>query len=928
MIKRPPLYTLLFLIALFIQANVYADISIVSASCENKTNPLGVEPDKLHFSWQLFSNETGNSQKAYQIVCASSLANLQSRKYDVWNSGRVPGSRSLLVAYRGKKLNPGTVYYWQVRVWDRHNTGSDWSDQHHFTTGLFSPADWHGARWIGYDIMPDSMRVVPGIHYPYADKLGDKAMLRPVVPLFRKKFQINKKIVRAIVFVSGLGQYEMSINGTKVSDGFLTPGWTDYDKRCLYNTYDVTDLVGKDNNVLGVMVGNGFYNINRERYFKLTDAFGYPKLICCLKIVFEDGQEEHIITDESWKTAPSPITYSSIYGGEDYDARMEQRDWNKAGFDDATWKKAVLIRFPSGKLCPEMDFPVGFFDSFSVKKVTQPKPGTLMYDFGQNASAIISLKVKGKRGQTIKLIPSELITDSGFSNQKAVSEGMSGSYYLTYTLKSDQEETWRPSFTYYGFRYVQADGVTAGEDAAVDSLPRIIELKSLHNRNSAPSNGSFECSNELFNKIYTLINWAIKSNVQSIVTDCPHREKLGWLEQDYLMGTSINYNFNIYHLYKKIIRDMMDAQTPEGLVPDIAPEYVKFEGGFRDSPEWGSASVILPWLVYHWYGDEGIIQEAYPMMQRYVQYLKRKSVHSILNYGLGDWYDYGPGAPGDAQLTPKALTATAIYYYDVWLLAKMAVLLHKPADAEKYRNQSQQIKEAFNNRFFNSKTKVYATGSQTSMAMPWCVGLADAKNKEAVLQNLIDSINHSGKALTAGDIGFHFLIQALDEGGASQLIYEMNNRSDVAGYGLQLKKGATALTESWNALEESSNNHLMLGHIMEWFYSGLGGISQQPNSVAFKQLIIRPEPVGDITSAKAIFNTPYGQVVSDWQKKDDAFLLHLIIPVNASAGVYLPTTITSVIYQNKKRLAENRITHSGKTAMIQVQSGEYYFEVK
>ncbi|MFI5195074.1 MAG: alpha-L-rhamnosidase N-terminal domain-containing protein, partial [Chitinophagales bacterium] len=279
MIKRPPLYTLLFLIALFIHAHAHADISIVSASCENKINPLGVEPDKLHFNWQLFSNETGNSQIAYQVVCASSLANLQSGKYDVWNSGRVPDSRSLLVAYRGKKLNPGTVYYWQVRVWDRHNTNSAWSDQHHFTTGLFSPADWDGARWIGYDIMPDSMRVVPGIHYPYADKLGDKAMLRPVVPLFRKTFQINKKINRATVFVSGLGQYEMSINGKKVGNGFLTPGWTDYDKRCLYNTYDVTDLLGKDNNVLGVVVGNGFYNINRERYFKLTDAFGYPKLI-------------------------------------------------------------------------------------------------------------------------------------------------------------------------------------------------------------------------------------------------------------------------------------------------------------------------------------------------------------------------------------------------------------------------------------------------------------------------------------------------------------------------------------------------------------------------------------------------------------------------------------------------------------------------
>ncbi|MDP4211773.1 MAG: family 78 glycoside hydrolase catalytic domain [Bacteroidota bacterium] len=927
MIKKASLYTLLLLIAFFIHVVSYADIGITGSSCENKINPLGVDLVNLHFSWQLSSKENGNWQKAYQIVCASSPENMESGKYDVWNSGRVPSSRSLLLAYHGKKLNPGTVYYWQVRVWDRHDAVSAWSGQNHFTTGLFSRSDWDGAQWIAYEIMPDSMRVVPGVHYPYADKMGDKGMRRPVVPLFRKAFRIDQKISQATIFVCGLGQYELSINGARVSSDFLTPGWTDYDKRCLYNSYDVTHLLNQDNNVLGVVVGNGFYNINRERYFKLTDAFGYPKLICCLKIIFEDGHTESIITDNSWKTAPSPITFTSIYGGEDYDARLEQPGWNKAGFDDAQWKKVLLTGSPLNKLCPEMDFPVSICDSFDVKKITQLKPGTLMYDFGQNASGIISLKIKGERGQTVKLIPSELITDSGFSDQKAVSEGMSGSYYLTYTLKSDQEEIWRPRFTYYGFRYVQVEGASAG-DSADGSLPHIVELKSLHNRSAAPSNGSFECSNDLFNKIFTLINWAIKSNMQSIITDCPHREKLGWLEQDYLMGTSINYNFNIYHLYKKIIRDIMDAQTDDGLVPDIAPEYVKFEGGFRDSPEWGSASVILPWLVYHWYGDAEIIQEAYPMMQRYVAYLKKKSVHSILNYGLGDWYDYGPGAPGDAQLTPKALTATAIYYYDVSLLGKMAAMLQKPKDAEHYKNLAEQIKTAFNIRFFNSKTKVYATGSQTSMAMPWCVGLVQEKDRNVVLQNLIDSIQHTGNALTAGDIGFHFLVEALDEGGASQMIYEMNNRNDVPGYGLQLKKGATALTESWNALEESSNNHLMLGHIMEWFYSGLAGISQQAGSVAFKQLIIRPEPVGDIVSAKGSFNTPYGMVISDWKKTDEGFLLHLIIPVNTSASVYLPATVTSTIYQNKERLGKNRIAYSGKTAMVQVQSGEYYFEVK
>ena len=377
----------------------------------------------------------------------------------------------------------------------------------------------------------------------------------------------------------------------------------------------------------------------------------------------------------------------------------------------------------------------------------------------------------------------------------------------------------------------------------------------------------------IHNRIFTLIDWAIKSNLQSIVTDCPHREKLGWLEQDYLMGASIHYNFDIDHLYRKVVKDMMDAQTEDGLVPDIAPEFVAFDEGFRDSPEWGSASVILPWLLYHWYGDRQVVQMAWPMMQRYVRYLQGRSSNGILSYGLGDWYDYGPGAPGDAQLTPKALTATAIFYYDVSLMTDMAKLLGYSKDAAAYQALATQLKTQFNEKFFRLPGKVYATGSQTAMAMPLCVGLVEDSDKREVLANLVDSINAGGRALTAGDIGFHFLVKALVDGDCDSLIYAMNDREDdVAGCGLQLKKGATALTESWNALEHGSNDHLMLGHIMEWFYSGLAGISQDEHSVAYKHILIRPRPVGKITSAKGSFLSPYGMITTDWQVTDAGFL--------------------------------------------------------
>lgn len=762
-------------------------------------------------------------------------------------------------------------------------------------------------QWIGYEEMPDSLRLVPGL--PNDKK---KAQQRAITPLFRKSFTTNKPIKSAKLIITGLGHYEFTINGKKPGHSFLAPGWTNYDKRVFYNTYEIGNYLQKGENVLGVIVGNGFYYINKERYHKLLTAFGYPKMYCQLNITYTDGTATTIVSDQSWKTAPSPITYTSIYGGEDYDARLEQDGWDRPHFNDSSWKNALLVKAPTGKLEEEKDFPVTIADTLSVKS-TNRTDTTTIYDFGQNASGIISLKIKGHKGQTIKLTPSELLTPAGLANQRATGKP----YYYSYTMKSNGVEEWHPRFTYYGFRYVQVEGATPNQ---------LIDLKLLHNRNSSPENGSFECSNPLFNQIYTLIKWAIKSNLQSVATDCPHREKLGWLEQDYLMGNSIQYNYDIRLLYQKLVNDMIDAQTPEGLVPDIAPEYVFFDDkgfGFRDSPEWGSACVILPWLLYKWYGDSTTMQTAYPMMQHYIAYLAGKANNNILSYGLGDWFDYGPARPGVAQLTPKDLTATAIYYYDCKLMADMATILKKQ-EASTYQTQAQHIKQTFNDTFLNKQTNVYATGSQTAMAMPLCVGLVDENNTSPVFQNLIDSIKINNNKLTAGDIGFHFLVQALHEGGASQLIYDMNCRNDVPGYGYQIAKGATALTESWPALAEVSNNHLMLGHIMEWFYSGLAGIQQAENSIAYRDIIICPEIVGDLTYAKGTYHTPNGTITTHWEK-GKLFRLYVNIPPHTNATIKIPATPTQQIIQMSTPIHPER--YENGRAIIRITSGQYSFTV-
>jgi hypothetical protein len=420
----------------------------------------------------------------------------------------------------------------------------------------------------------------------------------------------------------------------------------------------------------------------------------------------------------------------------------------------------------------------------------------------------------------------------------------------------------------------------------------------------------------LFNQTFELINWGIKSNMASVTTDCPHREKLGWLEQTYLIGPSMHYNFDIQTLYSKVVTDMMDSQLDDGLVPDIAPEYVPFQSGFRDSPEWGSAAVIIPWQMYKWYGNKEVLQKAYPMMKNYVQYLQTTAKDNIISHGLGDWFDLGPKQPGEAQLTPKSVTATSIWYYDLKIVAKVAEMLGFSEDSKEFENLAANVKEAFLNNFYNKQTGVCATGSQTSYAMSLYTGLIPDTDKEKVLKNLVDSIAKNDYALTSGDIGYHFLVRVLSENGRSDILYKMNNRSDRPGYGYQLKQGATSLTESWAALKNVSNNHMMLGHLMEWFYAGLGGIYQAENSVGYNEIIIAPKPVGDIKWVKCSFISPKGLIQSDWKKEGKSFVLDIEVPKDASAKIIMPDEF-------KNSALKVIDMNSQKPVNVKVENGEF-----
>ncbi|GAA4736240.1 family 78 glycoside hydrolase catalytic domain [Flavisolibacter ginsenosidimutans] len=916
---------LLLFFLTFASLQGFSQLTVVRLKCESKEAPLGIESTAPRLSWQIRSSSRNVLQTACRVLVADDLSSLKKNTGNVWDSKKVLSDASIQIKFNGKKLSPAKTYYWKVMVWDNGGHASAWSKVSNWQTGLPAKEDWKGAQWIAYDKIPDSLiTVLP------TDGKKDKYIGNNVLPLLRKRFVVKKPLKKATLFICGLGQFEASINGKKIGDHFLDPGWTKYDKQALYVPFDVTKNLQSGGNAIGVMLGNGFYYIPpvTGRYRKLKGAFGFPKMICRLALEYNDGTTESVVSDASWKTTKSPVTFSSIYGGEDYDAQLEQKGWDSYSFNDAAWKPVLLLEGPQ-VLNAQMAEPLKVMQTFLPRKVSS-KGNDWVFDLGQNASGIPQITVQGKRGDTIRIYPAELLKEDGTINQRPTGSP----YYLTYILKGDGAETWQPRFTYYGYRYLQVAGAVPKGQKSDSTLPVLLQIKGLHTRNSADKVGSFACSSDLFNRTYSLVDWSVKSNMASLFTDCPHREKLGWLEQDHLMGNSIRYTYDAVNLFRKQLHDIRYSQLADGLVPETAPEYLKFEWGgdmFRDSPEWGSTSIILPWYLYQWYGDRDVLEENYDVMKKYSAYLQTKAKGYVLSQGLGDWYDLGPNPPGVSQLTPMGVTGTAIYYYDLNILSKIANLLGEQEDAKSFDALAVNVKKAFNDSFFHADTKQYATGSQTANAMAVYMNLVEPQYKQAVIDNIVKDIRSRNNALTAGDIGYRYLLCVLHEAGRDDVIYDMNSRSDVPGYGYQLAKGATALTESWAALSRVSNNHLMLGHIMEWFYRGLAGIEQDNRAIAFKKIIINPQIVGDVTSAKGSFESPYGRVVSDWKKDGDNFRLTVEIPANTTAVVYLPAADASKIKEGKAAVLSHKNiqplgTEGGKIKLA-IGSGVYRFTV-
>ena len=934
LLRTLPLLFLLYSAGV-LQAQVF---SVSELRCEQSQRPLAVDPAGPRLSWQLNADRRGCLQSAYRILVADSPVALADDNGNVWDSGKVFSDRSVLVPYGGPALQPGKAYCWKVQAWDADGNLSPWSLPASFGTGLMSMQDWNGgqkqrvaiAGVIAMEPDVDSLKCIEGNTGKWKDggPVFDKPVAPYKLPQLRREFTATKPVKRAMAYICGLGQFEMFLNGEKVGDHFLDPAWTKFDKEAQYVAFDITGELRDGKNAVGVMLGNGYYHTPHGRYLKLLFSYGAPKMICKLQIEYADGTAQTVVSDDKWRASESPVTFSSIYGGEDYDASAVQPGWAEPGFDDRKWKKAVLTQGAGVKLIPQISEPLKVMERIPTVRRFRAANGNWVYDLGQNASGIVQLTVRAVTPQSIKLIPGELINDDSTVNQRA-----SGApFYHVYTARGDgSSETWHPQFTYYGFRYVEVEGAVPAGESNPGALPEVIDITGLHTRNSAAQVGTFACSDPLFNKIHTLIDWAVRSNMASVLTDCPHREKLGWLEVTHLMGGSIQYRYDISRLYAKQVNDMRTAQHANGMVPTIAPQYVTFSPDFIDTPEWGSAFVIIPWNLYEWYGDLAPLRDNYERMKRYVDYLGSRADNHIVAYGLGDWYDIGPDRPGYAQLTSNGVTATAIYYQDVKILERAARLLGKEADVRKYAALASDIKRAFNEKFFDKKTLKYDRDSQTANSIALHMDLVEPQYKAVVRQNLIDDIRRRGNALTAGDVGYRYVLRALEENDASEVIYDMNSRYDVPGYGYQLAHGATCLTESWQAYREVSNNHCMLGHLMEWLYSGLGGIRQSPGSAGYKEIVIRPQVVGDIHSAAVSFRSPYGLIRSEWSDSPQQYRQRVEIPANTTALVYLPAVDPAAVSESGVPLGEVpglSVRERGKDYLaVAVGSGIYDFRV-
>ncbi len=907
-------FLLISLVFIF-SAPVYSqkELSVYDLSCEHKKNPIGIDVLNPRLSWKLKGSGYNVMQTAYSIRVGTDQRMAGSKL--VWQSGKVKSDESVLIRYDGQVLKPGQRYYWQVKVWDNKGRESKWSETAYWETGLLSPTGWK-AQWI--ELSSDTNRYSPSPH-------------------LRKEFTLNKPVKSARVYVTSHGFYELHLNGKKVGDQVLTPGWTSYLKRLQYQVYDVTSMLTTGKNAIGAILGDGWYRGTlawRNNWGIYGKRLG---LLMQLKIIYNDGSESLIITDGSWKgIIGGAIVMNDIYNGETYDANRKLTGWNMPGYDDRSWFPVVIGNYALNNIVSSEGVPIRKIEEIKPLRVFRTPKGSLVVDMGQNMVGWLRMKVKGPRGTVVTIRHAEVLDKYG---EFYTENYRTAKAQLTYILSGDGEEVYEPRFTFMGFRYAEVSGFPG--ELTVDNLTGVV-VHSDMNRT-----GNYECSNPLINQLQHNIQWGQKGNFVDVPTDCPQRdERLGWTGDAQAFSRTAAFNYDVYSFFLKWLKDVSADQRPGGEVPVVIPDVLNKQGSptVETSAGWGDVAVIGPWTMYMVYGDKQILENQYSSMKAWVDYIvKQAGEKMIWEKGsiYGDWLFYHPPVnnhPEPDGHTEHDFIATAYFAYSANLLAKTARELGKAEDEKYYLEIFEKIKKVFNYEYVTPAGRI-GTNSQTSYVLPLMFGLLSDGIKPRAAKFLVEDIKSRGNHLSTGFLGTIYLCHVLTQNGYTDVAYDLLVQEKYPSWLYPVKMGATTIWERWDGQKPDSTfqdagmnsfNHYAYGAIGDWMYRVSAGL--ETLTPGYRNLLIQPHPTNKLDFARASFESQYGHIYSGWERKGESIIVKVEIPANSKATILLPAKSALQVTENGAPLSANKnlsvITGDDSRVKIEAGSGSYVFEIK
>lgn len=885
-------------------------MAVDNLRCEMVVNPMGIDIVSPRLSWELNDKGRNVMQTSYRILVASAMDKLKPGKADLWDSGKVSSDNSAYIPYGGVALKSRMTCYWKVCV--TTNKGkSEWSKPARWTMGLLDGGEWK-AQWIGLDKA-----------FEWDDPTADCTRLS--ARYFRKDFRTARRPAKATLYICGLGVYKLHINGKTIGRQELAPTPTDYRKEVKYNTFDVTGEIGKGDNAIGVIVGNGrFFHMRR------TDRAEFPKLIAQLELEYGDGSREYVVSDASWKvTSHGAIGANNEYDGEEYDARREMPGWDKAGFDDSAWLPVDMTSAPEGKLGAQINNNIQVMDVIRPTGVTRLNDTTYILDMGQNFSGRLKMKVKGERGREVKLRFAEFLNDDGSVNLDNLRGGLATDKY---TLKGEGKETWVPCFAIHGFRYVEITNYP-GTPSTDDFEGQVLY-------DDMRQTGYFATSDSLINQIYHNAYWSVRSNYRGMPTDCPQRtERMGWTGDRAIGSYGESFLFDNNNLYAKWVHDIRITQREDGSVSDIAPSYWS---SYTDNMTWPGTYLTVSKMLYTQFGNIQPITEHYASMKKWLYYMRDKYLtpdHIMPRDVYGDWCTppevftaNDPQIP--SLITDKAVIGTAYYYYMLKTMSYFASLLDKDGDRNEFDEQAAVVKDAYNNKFLDKEKRSYSNNTVTSNLLALSFGLVPDDYRNDIADNMVRLIEHDFKGhISTGVIGCQWLMRGLTEIGRPDLAYGMLQKTDYPSFGYMIKKGATTVWEHWNGdgMErwiDSQNHVMLLGDLLIWFYEDLAGIKSDDAHPGFKKLIMRPLLTDTLNYVDCSYHSVHGQIVSSWKKDGSSLQWHVIIPANTSATVYIPATAADSVTEGGKSLTEAGIRvlkTEGGFVVCEIGSGTYSF---